>query len=126
MKDGTTWAQRMRMVVERYGKPAELAAITGIAEERMAELCGGATPTFDELSQMVQGTDLDATWLLTGEGAALKGQAQAKRVMAIVQQLKAACKELDVHLNPQRMSEIAMTLLRRDEVLMFESLDRTH
>ena len=69
--DALSFAQRISMLVARYGSQDEFAAETELSTTRIGDLLEGTPPTLMELGQLVRMTDVNADWLLTGQGELL-------------------------------------------------------
>lgn len=64
--------KRIREYRQNKGvKVADFAALIGISQGSLSDIENGKTkPSAETLASIVRNTDIDATWLLTGEGIA--------------------------------------------------------
>lgn len=122
---GSSWSDRIGMVSARYGSAREFATVTGLPEPRAKEILSGAEPTFNELQTIVDKTDLDGTWLLTGDGHYLRGTAAAQRFMTLTRQLADAFKDMGLPSKTEDVTAIVKTILMMEESRAAERVKTT-
>ena len=113
-----TWAERAGHIVFRWGGVAEAVKATGIPLDRWKEFQAGVEPTFAECRVIVEKSDVNGTWLLTGLGRDQRGPIDAAQLNQVYEVVRARFAREGM--SPDRIAGLSATLMVLDRVRELE------
>lgn len=107
MESSLTWKDRLTRIAKRWQGAKAAAKATAIPLDRWEAFISGAVqPTVAELVQIMEASDVDGTWLLTGKGHPIRGQLDMQRLRQCLELIQ----EVEPHASPEERTGMAKTL----------------